>query len=94
MITLNAMVKAGVLVKALTSDSSNEHATLKLRLDLKASLVSVFMDIALDMAEREADTVSHDFVEFVCEVAFAGVKPSPDLDWLRRCVDFVVGRDA
>ena len=28
------------------------------------------------------------------EVAFAGVKPGPDLDWLRRCVDFVVGRDA
>ena len=28
------------------------------------------------------------------ETAFAGVKPSADLDWLRRCVDFVVGRDA
>ena len=28
------------------------------------------------------------------ERAFAGVKPGADLDWLRRCVDFVVGRDA
>jgi geranylgeranyl pyrophosphate synthase/uncharacterized protein with NAD-binding domain and iron-sulfur cluster len=28
------------------------------------------------------------------EMAFAGVKSGPDLDWLRRCVDFVVGRDA
>jgi geranylgeranyl pyrophosphate synthase len=28
------------------------------------------------------------------ETAFAGVKPGADLDWLRACVDFVVGRDA
>jgi geranylgeranyl pyrophosphate synthase len=28
------------------------------------------------------------------EAAFAGVRPSSDLDWLRSCVDFVVGRDA
>ena len=27
-------------------------------------------------------------------VAFAGVPPSPDLDWLRACVDFLVQRDA
>jgi geranylgeranyl pyrophosphate synthase/uncharacterized protein with NAD-binding domain and iron-sulfur cluster len=26
--------------------------------------------------------------------AFAGVSPSPDLDWLRSCVDFLVRRDA
>ena len=28
------------------------------------------------------------------DVAFAGIAPNPDLDWLRGCVDFVVGRDA
>jgi geranylgeranyl pyrophosphate synthase len=26
--------------------------------------------------------------------AFAGVPPSPDLDWLRGCIDFLVQRDA
>jgi geranylgeranyl pyrophosphate synthase len=25
--------------------------------------------------------------------AFAGVAPGPDLDWLRRCIDFLVERD-
>jgi len=27
-------------------------------------------------------------------VAFAGVPPSPDLEWLRSCVPFLVARDA
>jgi geranylgeranyl pyrophosphate synthase len=31
--------------------------------------------------------------EFV-ETAFASVPANPDLEWLRRCVDFIVQRDA
>jgi hypothetical protein len=39
--------------------------------------------VTSDAAAREFD-----------QTAFAGVSPSPDLDWLRSCVEFLARRDS
>jgi geranylgeranyl pyrophosphate synthase/uncharacterized protein with NAD-binding domain and iron-sulfur cluster len=45
---------------------------------------------AQQAATALAEAARHEFQSS----AFAGVPPNPDLDWLRACVDFLVGRDS
>lgn len=49
---------------------------------------------SLDWAQKCARVFAEAAAKQFEGVAFAGVKPGADLDWLRRCVEFVVGRDA
>ncbi|MDE3175034.1 MAG: polyprenyl synthetase family protein [Pseudomonadota bacterium] len=48
---------------------------------------------SLAWAQKSAKVFAEAAARQFEDAAFAGVKPSPDLDWLRSCVDFVVGRD-
>lgn len=65
------LVREADLLRKSLGDSAIDRK--ELRNALKTGLTTVCMEVALDMAEREADTVSHDFLEFLCEMAFSGV---------------------
>jgi geranylgeranyl pyrophosphate synthase len=49
---------------------------------------------SIDWAQESAAVFAHAAARELDEVAFAGVPPGRDLDWLRSCVDFLVQRDA
>jgi geranylgeranyl pyrophosphate synthase/uncharacterized protein with NAD-binding domain and iron-sulfur cluster len=48
---------------------------------------------SIDWAQESASVFAHAAARELEDVAFAGVPPSADLDWLRSCVDFLVERD-
>ena len=48
---------------------------------------------SIDWARRSAAAFAEAAARQFDETAFAGADAGPDLDWLRGCVDFVVGRD-
>jgi geranylgeranyl pyrophosphate synthase len=49
---------------------------------------------SIEWARQSAATFAEAAAHELDTVAFAGVPPSPDLDWLRSCVPFLIGRDA
>lgn len=56
---------------------------------IKAALGSLFEEMATDMADREAETVPRDFLEFICDVAFEGVVNAEQLSAIRHKVGSV-----
>lgn len=48
---------------------------------------------SLDWAQSAADAFAQAAMREFDQSAFAGAKNSPDLDWLRSCVDYLVRRD-
>jgi len=49
---------------------------------------------SIDWAQQSAATFAEAAAREFQGCAFAGVPESPDLNWLRGCVDFLVQRDA
>jgi geranylgeranyl pyrophosphate synthase/uncharacterized protein with NAD-binding domain and iron-sulfur cluster len=49
---------------------------------------------SLDWAQKAAEAFARAAAREFDASAFAGAPPSPDLDWLRSCVDYLVRRDA
>jgi geranylgeranyl pyrophosphate synthase/uncharacterized protein with NAD-binding domain and iron-sulfur cluster len=49
---------------------------------------------SIEWARQSATAFAEAAAHELDDVAFAGVPPSADLDWLRSCVPFLVGRDA
>jgi geranylgeranyl pyrophosphate synthase len=49
---------------------------------------------SIEWAQREAKALAEAAAHEFSTSAFAGVPASPDLEWLRGCVDFLVQRDA
>ena len=49
---------------------------------------------SIEWARQTAAAFAEAAADELDNVAFAGVPPTPDLDWLRSCVPFLVGRDA
>jgi geranylgeranyl pyrophosphate synthase len=49
---------------------------------------------SIEWAQQGAATFAEAAMREFHSSAFGGVSPSPDLDWLRACIDFLVQRDA
>ncbi len=51
---------------------------------IKDALILLFEGMATDMAEREADTIPREFLEFYCDVSFEGLVSAEELSAIRH----------
>jgi hypothetical protein len=56
---------------------------------IKSALITLLEEMAADMADREADSIPREFLEFCCEIAFNGLVNADELGAIRHKVGSV-----